>query len=277
MTTMTTLAQVDLGNSVENMITATVEFVPKLLGFLAILVIGYFVAKAIAKVLDKVLDRVGFDRAVERGGVKKALDRSKYDASDILSKIVFYTLFLFVLQMAFGVFGENPISELLFGVIAFLPKVFVAIIIVVVSAAIAAAVREVVDAALGGLSYGRLLGNVASAAILAVGVFAALNQIEIAPEIVNGLFYALLAVVAGSAIVAIGGGGIQPMRRYWEQTMARVEEEAPRVKQEAQGAGEDIRQRAEERKQQAKGDVSDEGRTVRLPEQTATRGSRDMR
>jgi hypothetical protein len=274
---MTTLAQVDLGNSVENMITATVEFVPKLLGFLAILVIGYFVAKAIAKVLDKVLDRVGFDRAVERGGVKKALDRSKYDASDILSKIVFYTLFLFVLQMAFGVFGENPISELLFGVIAFLPKVFVAIIIVVVSAAIAAAVREVVDTALGGLSYGRLLGNVASAAILAVGVFAALNQIEIAPEIVNGLFYALLAVVAGSAIVAIGGGGIQPMRRYWEQTMARVEEEAPRVKQEAQGAGEDIRQRAEERKQQAKGDVSDEGRTVRLPEQTATRGSRDMR
>jgi hypothetical protein len=274
---MTTLAQVDLGNSVENMITATVEFVPKLLGFLAILVIGYFVAKAIAKVLDKVLDRVGFDRAVERGGVKKALDRSKYDASDILSKIVFYTLFLFVLQMAFGVFGENPISELLFGVIAFLPKVFVAIIIVVVSAAIAAAVREVVDAALGGLSYGRLLGNVASAAILAVGVFAALNQIEIAPEIVNGLFYALLAVVAGSAIVAIGGGGIQPMRRYWEQTMARVEEEAPRVKQEAQGAGEDIRQRAEERKQQAKGDVSDEGRTVRLPEQTATRGSRDLR
>ena len=274
---MTTLAQVDLGNSVENMVTATVEFVPKLLGFLAILVIGYFVAKAIAKVLDKVLDRVGFDRAVERGGVKKALDRSKYDASDILSKIVFYTLFLFVLQMAFGVFGENPISELLFGVIAFLPKVFVAIIIVVVSAAIAAAVREVVDAALGGLSYGRLLGNVASGAILAVGVFAALNQIEIAPEIVNGLFYALLAVVAGSAIVAIGGGGIQPMRRYWEQTMARVEEEAPRVKQEAQGAGEDIRQRAEERKQQAKGDVSDEGRTVRLPEQTATRGSRDMR
>ena len=59
-------------------------FVPKFVGFLLILLIGWFVAKAIAKVLDKVLERVGFDRAVERGGVKKALSRSQYDASSIL-------------------------------------------------------------------------------------------------------------------------------------------------------------------------------------------------
>ena len=55
-------------------------FVPKLVAFLAILIIGFFVAKLIGKAVDKVLERVGFDKAVERGGVKRALAKSKYDA-----------------------------------------------------------------------------------------------------------------------------------------------------------------------------------------------------
>ncbi|MBA2527205.1 MAG: hypothetical protein H0V18_15705, partial [Pyrinomonadaceae bacterium] len=41
-------------------------FLPKLVGFLLILIIGYFIAKAIAKLVDGVLERVGFDRMVER-------------------------------------------------------------------------------------------------------------------------------------------------------------------------------------------------------------------
>lgn len=175
---------------------------------------------------------MGFDKAVERGGVKQALSKSEYDASDIVSKVVFWTLFLFVLQLAFGVFGANPVSELLASVIAFLPKVFVAIVIVVVASAIAAGVKELVGNALGGLSYGQTLATAASVAILVLGVFAALNQLEIAPAIVNGLFYALLAVVVGSAIVAIGGGGIQPMRGRWEQALAKYDAEKSNVRRE---------------------------------------------
>ncbi|MGI8789493.1 MAG: mechanosensitive ion channel family protein, partial [Actinomycetota bacterium] len=127
-------------------IASIATFVPKLIGFLLILVIGYFIAKAVSKILDKVLEKVGFDKVVERGGVGKALEKSQYDASSILGKIVFYTLFLFVLQLAFSVFGPNPISELITGVIAYLPNVFVAIVIVVIGAAVAAAFKEVIEA-----------------------------------------------------------------------------------------------------------------------------------
>src|SRR5438046_3047142 len=81
----------------------TAEFIPKIVGFLAILVIGYFVAKIIARIADAALERAGFDRAVERGGIKKALAKSQYDASTLVSKVVFYTVFLLVLEMAFGV------------------------------------------------------------------------------------------------------------------------------------------------------------------------------
>ena len=102
-----------MSDALSNGLSTVATFVPKLVAFLVILVIGLIVAKLIAKAVEKVLERVGFDRAVERGGVKKALDKSKYDASDIVGKIVYYALLLFVLQLAFGVFGPNPISDLL--------------------------------------------------------------------------------------------------------------------------------------------------------------------
>ncbi|CAN5309527.1 hypothetical protein BH20ACT22_BH20ACT22_05140 [soil metagenome] len=227
-------------------------FLPKLVGFLLILVIGYFIAKAIAKIVDRVLERVGFDKLVERGEVGKALERSKYDASAILGKVVFYALFLFVLQLAFGVFGPNPISDVIRGVIAYLPNVFVAIVIIVIGAAIAAAVKEIIEASLGGLSYGRGLALGASALILGVALFAALDQLNIAEDIVKGLFYAILAIMVGSAVIAIGGGGIKTMSGYWERAAQKAEEESSNMKEEAQGSKERIQERAQERSEQAK-------------------------
>lgn len=234
------MAQASIGDSFQEMLGTVINVLPKLVAFLVILVVGWLVARAIAKVLDRVLERVGFDRAVERGGVGRAMEQTQYDPSTILARLVFYALMLFVLQLAFGVFGPNPVSDLLYGVIAFLPRLFVAIIIVVVAAAVANAVRDLVGASLGGLSYGRILANVAAGAILVIGIFAALSQVQIAPAIINGLFYALLAIIAGSAIVAIGGGGIRPMREQWEKAIARMEEEAPRI--QAASRGEDPEQ-----------------------------------
>jgi hypothetical protein len=231
---------------------AVAAFVPKLIAFLLILLIGWFIAKAIARVLDRVLERIGFDRWVERGGVKRALERSRFDASSLLSRVVFYIVVLFVLQLAFGVFGPNPISELLQGVIEYLPKVFAAIVILVVGSAIAAAVKEIVEASLGGLGYGRGLAIGASTAILVITVFAALDQLEIAPAIVQGLFYAILAIVVGSAVVAIGGGGIPTMRRYWERTANRAETESYAIRDQAQGSQERIRERVQDRAGQAR-------------------------
>lgn len=227
-------------------------FLPKLVGFLLILIIGYFIAKAIAKLVDGVLERIGFDRMVERGGIGGALESSRFDASDILGKIVFYVLFLFVLQLAFGVFGPNPVSELIKGLVAYLPNVFVAIVIIVIGSAIAAAVKEIVEASLGGLSYGRGLAFAASALILGVAFFAALDQLNVAPNIVNGLFYALLAIIVGSAVVAIGGGGIKTMSRYWERAAQRAETETSNVKQETHGAKDRVQQRAREHAEHAK-------------------------
>jgi hypothetical protein len=246
---------IDLTHGVEQAWTNFITFLPKLAIAVGILIVGYFVAKLFTQLLDRVLTRTGFDRMVERGGIKRVLSKTQYHASNLLGKIVFYTILLFVLELAFGIFGPNPISDLLTSVISFLPSLFVALIIIVVASAIGSAVKDILQATLAGLSYGRLLANLAAIAIIATGIFAALNQIHIAPAIVNGLFYALLAAGAGSAIVAIGGGGIMPMRAQWEKWLGRIEQEAPR-----------LRERLAQRST-APGDVKEQAKASRSGEQ----------
>ncbi len=217
-------------------LATVVEFVPKLLLFLVILIVGLLIAKAISKALSKLLEKVGFDRAVERGGVKKALSKSSLDASDIIAKILYYTLLLFVLQFAFGVFGPNPVSDLLRGIIGFLPKIIIAIIIVVIAAAVAAAVKGLIQSTLSGLSYGKVLANIASIFILGIGIIAALNQVEIATTVTTPILIAVLSAIVGVIIVGVGGGLIKPMSQRWETYLNKAEAEAPRLKAEAQNS-----------------------------------------
>ena len=217
-------------------LTSVVTFVPKLIAFLLILLIGLLIAKAISKAVGKILQRVGFDRAVERGGIKKALAKSEYDAATIVGKIIYYALMLFVLQLAFGVFGPNPISDLLTRIIAFIPALIVAIIIVVVAAAIAAAVKTLIEGTLGGLSYGKTLANIASLFILFLGVVAALNQIGVATAVTTPVLITILATVGGILVVGAGGGLIKPMQTRWEQYLTAAEAEAPKIRQQAASA-----------------------------------------
>jgi hypothetical protein len=226
----------DFPAALQNGLAAVIAFVPLALLFLLILVVGLIVAKLIEKGLSRLLSKVGFDRAVERGGIKKALANSKLDASDIVSKIIYYTLVLFVLQFAFGVFGPNPVSDLLAGIIGFLPKIIVAIIIIVIAAAIAAGAKGLIQNTLGGLSYGKLLGDIVGVFILFIGATAALNQIDVATSVTTPILIAVLAIIAGVIIVGAGGGLIKPMQHRWEAILTKAEVEAPKIQQHAQNA-----------------------------------------
>jgi Conserved TM helix len=232
----------------ERGLAAVIAFLPLALLFLVILIVGLIVAKVLSKALGKLLEKVGFDRVVERGGIKKALASSKLDPSDIIARILYYTLVLFVLQFAFGVFGPNPVSDLLEGIIGFLPKIIVAIIIIVIAAAIAAAAKGLIQNTLGGLSYGKVIANVVSIFILFLGVTAALNQIEVATTVTTPILIAVLAIIAGVIIVGAGGGLIKPMQARWESYLSKAEEEAPKIQQQAKNAP-SVQQQAEQAKQ----------------------------
>ena len=228
---MNDIVAVEYSRGIENAFSNIATFVPKLLVALLILLVAFFVAKALQKIVNSLLERVGFDNVVERGGVKKAMDQTRYDASDILAKLVYYAVLLIGLSIAASVFGENPITDYINSIVAFLPKIFVAIIIVVVAAFIAGAVRDLVEGTLGGLSYGKFLANAAFAAILFLGVIAALNQIEVAQFVTQAVTTALLVALVGVIVVGVGGGLVRPMERRWDDLLdrgVRGELEGPR-------------------------------------------------
>ncbi|MFI9640640.1 hypothetical protein ACIG87_11315 [Micromonospora sp. NPDC051925] len=241
--------QVDIGSALTDMWRSVLLFVPRAIAFIVILVVGWLIARAVLKVVDAALERVGFDKAVERGGIRRALERTRYDASDILARLAYYAVLLFTLQFAFGVWGPNAISDLIRGVVAWLPRAFIAIVIVVVAAAIANAVRDLISGALGGLSYGKVLADLTAVFILALGVIAALNQVGIATTVTTPVLIAVLATVAGILIVGVGGGLVKPMQARWDGWLDRAAEESRAVQEHrrarAAGQGDMNRQMAD--------------------------------
>ena len=228
----TPLASVDFGGAVTDGFRNVATFVPKLIGFLLILVIGYIIAKAIAKIVDKLLEKAGFDKAVEKGGIKKALSKSSYDASDIVAKLVFFAIFIPVLSAAIGVLGIAALTAPLALFIALIPKIIVALILVVIGAALAGALKNLISNSLGGLSYGPGLATAAAALVMVLFVKAALDEVGIATNVTNAVLYTALAIVAGVTIVGVGGGLIKPMQQRWDGMLDKASEETQNIKRQ---------------------------------------------
>ena len=232
----------DLEGPVTDGFRTVATFVPKLLGCLLILVIGYFVAKLIAKVVDKLLERAGFDRAVEKGGIKKALAKSQYDASDIVAKLVFFAIFIPFLSAAIGVLGIAALTAPLTAFISLIPRIIVAIVLIVIGAVLAGAAKSFIQNALGGLSYGKVLATIASVLILLGFIKSALDQVGIATTVTGPLLYAILGTVAGVVIVGVGGGLIRPMQSRWESMLNNAAIEKDKIKQEASSSSSSAQQ-----------------------------------
>ncbi|MFM9370689.1 mechanosensitive ion channel family protein [Streptomyces sp. Da 82-17] len=226
---MNTLA-VNFTQGLDDAWSKIATFVPKLLGFIVILAIGWFVSKLIVKVLDRVLRKVGSERLAEKSGAARMLEGSKFDLTGLVCKIVYYALMLITLQLALGVFGPNPVSAMINGIVAWLPRAIVAVVLVVVAMAIANAVRSIVASALSRASYGETVAKIVWAGIVFLGVIAALGQAGIATTVSQPILYALLAAVAGILIVGVGGGMIAPMRQRWERWLDSAEQESARAR-----------------------------------------------
>jgi Mechanosensitive ion channel, conserved TM helix len=218
-------ADISPSTSFQDLLTTVVHSIPKIVVFLLILLIGWIVAKVLARVVDMILRRVHFDRFVERGVVGQALGRANTDATRLIGKIVYYTILLIALQMAFGVWGPNPISTMLNAIVGWLPRLIVAIIIVVIASAIARVVKDLINGAIGGLSYGPILANIASIAIIAIGAIAALNQVGIASSVTEPILIAVLFTGAAIVAIGVGGGLVRPMQDRWERMLNAAERE----------------------------------------------------
>ena len=219
----------DISQSFQNMWDSVIEFLPRALAFLAILIVGWIVSKWIGRLVGKLLKRVGLDRVGARSGLRRFTGR--FELSDLLGKLVYFALLLFTLQLAFGAFGNNPVSSLINQLVGWLPQLFVALVIIVVAFAIANAVYGLVSGTLSETGYGNVVARICQIAIVFFGVVAAFGQVGIATTVTTPILWTVLAMIAGIAIVGVGGGLVGPMRERWERMLHTAEDEAGKMKE----------------------------------------------
>ena len=218
------LAEISFSQSFQDMFDDLATFIPKLVGAIVIFVIGWFVARIIRKVLHRGLTKLGVDGLVDRSGLGAPLERAGYaDSGLLLARIVYVGLMLLVLQLAIDVLDITAIEDVLDDIIAFIPKIFVAIVIVFITGAIANFVKDFVGGLTEQESWGNLATNVATGAIWVIGIFAALDQIQVAQDVVDTMFTALAGSLALILVIKFGVGGIWAARdRFWPAVYDKI-------------------------------------------------------
>ena len=200
------------------------NFVPKLIAFVLILLIGSFVAKWLRRIVVTVLRKINFDSYIDKAGIGAPLERAGFkDSGRFLAQIIYYLIMLMVLKLALSAFGQNDISDALDGLIAWIPKLLVAIVIVVITGLVANAVGNMLRPMLSTTPNGSLLTTVATTAIWVIGGFMALDQIEFARDIVDTLFTALIGSLGLIMVIKFGVGGIWAARdHFWPNVYSKL-------------------------------------------------------
>ncbi|QNE20698.1 hypothetical protein F1D05_25775 [Kribbella qitaiheensis] len=189
---------IDFTQPFEDAFSKLLGFIPNLLGGLVILVIGYIVAKMLGKLVGKLLGRVGFDQWMERAGVSGVLQRSGtgLTASAMLGQVVFWFVFLISFTMFASALGVPEISNFMSDMLAYIPRIFAAIVIVCLAALFANFLAAIIRGATGN----ETLAKVGKYAILVYAAFAALTQLGIAVQLTGNT----LLIVLGGAALAVG-------------------------------------------------------------------------
>jgi hypothetical protein len=141
------------------------SYIPRLVGALAVLVLGWIVASIIAAIIRNILHRTTLDnRLVNWVGGEKA---KTFEVERSISRGVFYLIMLFVLVAFFQVLGitliTEPLNNLLNGLFQYAPKILGAGILIVVAWLVARVMRLLVSRLLGASKLEEQLRNKAGA------------------------------------------------------------------------------------------------------------------
>jgi hypothetical protein len=197
----------DISDSLDRAWDEFFIWLPRLIGFLAIVVIGYIVAKIVEGIVTRLLQRGGLDRLLERGTGGSYVMRVIRSPSGLLGTLTFWAVFLGALSIAVDVLGIAALEDLVHAVWAYIPNVLAALLIFVVAGVLATALVELVDRTMGDTPTGGIVKTVAPVLVMAIAVFMILDQLQIAPTIVTITYAALVGALALGMALAFGLGG----------------------------------------------------------------------
>lgn len=235
----------DIGQSLEDGLSTIINFIPNLLGALLILLIGYFVAKGIGKLVTKALHKIRFDRAMHTSQAGNYISRVVESPSRFTGSATYWLVFLLFVSFAVSALNLDLLNQILAGIYSYIPRVIAAIVIFLVASAISAGSAAFVTRIMGRTATAKLITTVIPTITMSIAVFMILNELNIARDIVNILFTAIVGAAALGLALAFGLGGRDVARQLLEQVADSARENAD----VAQG---DVRRAASNAKRQAR-------------------------
>lgn len=220
-----------LSRAFGDLIAGTVAFLPLLFLAVIVFVIGWLVAVGVGRLVTDLLKRIKFNQVFERGNWKDALEKAdlKVDPAGFVGSIFKWVLAIVFLLAAVEILGFEQFAGFLRDVLAYLPNVIVAALIIVVAIIIADIVEKLVRATVEGtrMGHGHLIGSIARWFILIFAIFSALLQLDIAvlpvqvliQTFVQGIGYGLALAFA----IAFGIGGKDMAADVLRQVKNKIE------------------------------------------------------
>jgi Mechanosensitive ion channel, conserved TM helix len=185
--------------------------IPRVIGFLVILIIGWIIAGLIAKAVAALLRTVKFNDMAQRSGFTGFVRNMgiQTDSAGFLATIAKWFVRLIVLVVAFDALGLPAVSAVLQQFLLWIPNLVVAMVVLVIAGLAANAFASLVraGAAQAGLRNSDLFASVARVAVWGFGIVVAVNQLGIATTLVNTLFMGLIGALALALGLAFGLGG----------------------------------------------------------------------
>lgn len=211
--------------SLQNAFTTLLHYIPRLIGALLILLIGWIVAKAIGTLVTKLLERFHFDQTMDRANINGFLQRTGtgLTASSLLGKIVYWFVFIIALTMFASALGVPQISGFLNQMVAYIPNIFAALLIIFLATLLGRFLAGLVR----GVSGSDTLAKLTYWAILIYAIFMALMQLHIAQQLTGPTFLIILGGIALAMGLAFGLGGRDQARNAIERFTRSTEMSAP--------------------------------------------------
>jgi len=202
----------DVGDSVQRGADEFALWVPRFLGFIVVLIVGYIIAKIIAGLVSRVLRRTGLDERLQQGTTGNWVSRVTRQPSTVIGTIAFWLIFIGAISIAVDVLGIQALDDFVGTVWAYVPNLIAAFLIFLVAAAIAAGVGALVSRTMGETTTGKVIATVVPILIMAVAGFMILDQLQIAETIVTITYASLLGAVALGMALAFGSAAARWQR-----------------------------------------------------------------
>jgi hypothetical protein len=177
--------------------TDIINFIPRFINGLIILIIGYLICVIVRKVLRFIFRQIRLEELIERTGVNNALRGLGVRAPlpEILVQIVFFFLILSFAIEAVGLMGLNAVATLLEGVLTFVPKAISAALLLIFGSMLGRFLGDTIATVTTNvnITYGRALGKIIEYAIVAFVVVLAISTLGVDTTILTSSFTIIVA------------------------------------------------------------------------------------